>query len=523
VPRRIVSSALVLGLAAVACGAQPAAFEDPLAGRERRFVAQVADFLGDVGRGVSISVDAEGNPHLAYLAFAERVAEGAPSASRPIGSPAVPAVLEAELVDGVWSRHSVLEEADVGPETSSTGVAVDPGGVHHVAWTERPLGLSYASDQDGQFGEPDSVALGPARGVSIAVGASGAPWIAWYQGTQVRAASGAPGNWNLENVAFVGRGDPGLPVRTSIAVGGDGQPVLAFTDPATQTPMLARRDSSGTWATDEIEDGGGGYGISLDLDTDGNPHVTYYGPLAGTTASVRYATPADASAESVELGTFDAGPGALDPTLVGAGVAVDDQGVASAAWFGGAGTGIVVASNAEGEFQDIPLGPSASTGAAPAVAATPDGSSVYVGWFDTSSLDLQMGIYGVGELVLARPGETTSAPPPTQPGGGGECPEDSAQITASAQASVNGFDTTSVPVPASEGFTLCFNNQDPGGIHNVQVFDGADGEAPLLFDTGPAAAGPLIQTADAPPLDPASYFFNCVVHPTTMTGTLEAA
>lgn len=513
--------ALALGLAAAACGGAPAAFEDPLAGQERRFVPQVADLLGDVGRGISITLDAEGNPHLAYLAFEEPVDEGQPPAGRPIGSPAVPAVLHAHLVEGLWTRTAVREEAEITPTESATGITVDGQGVHHVVWNQRPLGLAYANDQEGQFGEPDPVVLGPVSGASIAVGESGAPWIAWYQGSSVRTASGSPGAWIVETVATVGRGDAGLPARTSIGVGGDGQPVVAFTDPGTDTPMVGRRESSGDWSTEEIEDGGGGYAISLDLDAEGNPHVAYYTRAEDGAAKVHHAHAVGGPWEVTEVGSLQIRAGAGDSGFLSASIALDDAGTHYVAWYGGADTGVALAGNERGSFEEIPIS-AARTGASPAVAVAPDGSAVYVGWYDTRDMDLQMGTYGGGELVLARPVETTVSPPPPPPANGGqECPEGSVQVTASTGASVNGFDQTSVEAPAGEEFSLCFDNQDTGVPHNVHVFDGADAGAPSLIDTGAPAPGPVVQTAEAPVLEPAGYFYICDAHPTTMTGTLE--
>ena len=55
-------------------------------------------------------------------------------------------------------------------------------------------------------------------------------------------------------------------------------PVLAYSDPSGAGPMVvtSNEKNTGPGAPQAIDGGGGGYGISLALDKDGNPHVAYY-------------------------------------------------------------------------------------------------------------------------------------------------------------------------------------------------------------------------------------------------------
>jgi plastocyanin len=84
-----------------------------------------------------------------------------------------------------------------------------------------------------------------------------------------------------------------------------------------------------------------------------------------------------------------------------------------------------------------------------------------------------------------------------------------------------GISFTEPKLSAPEGgqITIHFDNQDAGVPHNIVVFNGADGSAPMLF-TGPPVTGPgaVDYTFSAPP--PGMYFFHCVFHPAQMTGTL---
>jgi plastocyanin len=97
-------------------------------------------------------------------------------------------------------------------------------------------------------------------------------------------------------------------------------------------------------------------------------------------------------------------------------------------------------------------------------------------------------------------------------------------LAAPVGASGKGFDPTTLSVPVDKAFTIEFDNQDVGVTHNVQIFDGGDATAPLVF-SGDPTTGPLAAPFPYPidPLKPGTYFFDCKFHPTTMTGTIEAA
>jgi plastocyanin len=95
-------------------------------------------------------------------------------------------------------------------------------------------------------------------------------------------------------------------------------------------------------------------------------------------------------------------------------------------------------------------------------------------------------------------------------------------LVAPANATVDGFSPDQLSVPAGESIDLEFDNQDPGIQHNVVVFDGQDDSAPTLVE-GTIITGVAKETVVIEPLAAGSYFFHCAVHPTTMTGTIEAS
>ena len=95
-------------------------------------------------------------------------------------------------------------------------------------------------------------------------------------------------------------------------------------------------------------------------------------------------------------------------------------------------------------------------------------------------------------------------------------------LAAPEGAATAGFASTVLSVKADVPIDLEFFNQDPGVGHNVQIFDGPDESAPVLFD-GAVITGPATETYSVEPLAEGEYFFNCRIHPTTMTGAITSS
>jgi plastocyanin len=104
--------------------------------------------------------------------------------------------------------------------------------------------------------------------------------------------------------------------------------------------------------------------------------------------------------------------------------------------------------------------------------------------------------------------------------GAEEGPEGPA-ITIALAAKDIAFTTDALRGPADEPFAIAFDNQDPGIQHNVEIFEAEDFSGEPLFK-GELVTGPAQVTYDVPALPAATYYFNCVVHP-TMVGTIEVA
>src|SRR5439155_12349744 len=144
--------------------------------------------------------------------------------------------------NGVWSHGSVLATKEVTKPlplktTDKVATAVDKDGNLDVAFTEGGA-LEYSQvPESGSAGEPEKIAsITEAIGLSIAAAPDGTPWVAWLSGNDVQVASKAGKGWNVQSVARLAA-PAEVPERTSIQVGDKG-PVLAYSDPSGQGPML---------------------------------------------------------------------------------------------------------------------------------------------------------------------------------------------------------------------------------------------------------------------------------------------
>ena len=74
--------------------------------------------------------------------------------------------------------------------------------------------------------------------------------------------------------------------------------------------------------------------------------------------------------------------------------------------------------------------------------------------------------------------------------------------------------------PAGNDFTICFDNQDAGVQHNVDVAS-TTATAGTLIVAGRHHHGAGLELAGRARQPAGTYFYQCDVHPTTMTGTLD--
>jgi plastocyanin len=501
--------------------------------RHGTFVVNVVADPNDAGRADSISVDKSGVPAVAYLLLRPILQEGdIPPAVKP-GEPQPPAVVLATEKGGIWSRKSVTPQrnspkkddpaqllgdapqianskGEPGPVVT-TDVATDAQGKHHVIWST-PEGLFYSTDASGSFGDPETVSAGPSYGGSIALDSGGTPHVAWLSHNGLKIAARGLDGWTPGDVATLGGNPTQLGLRTDLAAGTTGQFVIAYGD-EDQT-LVARGPAGGPW-TSEAVPGSGGIGVSLALDKDGNPHLAYY----DSTGTVNHAhSIGGASWDVTKLASV--GPATSNAVLQGlsTGIAVNDKGVHYVTWADPSRNQIMFAQNASGQFASAPVAQSEG-GRSPTLAATADGKTVVLAWFDSTNENLDVGETGSGALTIAHP---LSPRPTTISGGGGtttpQCQPNGTDVQVTAQGIA--FDTACLAAPVDTAFTITFTNNDAGVPHNVDIYaSGPPAAQHLGAANGPSDTiqGPDTTTYDVAPLKAGMYYFQCDIH-TNMAG-----
>ena len=463
----------------------------------------VVDSTSDAEAGLSLATDAEGNPHLAYLAFEEEV-EGEAPASDPL-APTLPAVMHAHMMQDAWTRGPVAEEQDLDAE-SETAIAVDADGVHHVVWST-PDAVLYSSNAEGEFAEePEDIAPGDVTGLSVAVDARGTPIIAFqtaldsFEGpaSLIRIVTPSATDWKLQTVAEASA--PEDPAGTAVLVTSDG-PVVAFGSDG-QTVVASRQGDR--WVSETV-DPDGGVGVAGAVDADGNPHLAYL--TAG--GDVKHA-------HSIDDGPWEVSDVGSGATASPASIAVDAEAVHHVAWQ--TSDGLAYAGNAGGDFAEEELPASTAGGVRPRIGAGVDGT-VYVAFRDQGDTEVQMAVRSEDAPLLAAPapqenggggGPAPTGPPPCEPEG-----------TELAIAANNlAFDTDCLAAPVGESFTIEFDNQE-AQAHNVALY-----QAPppsTTFFQGEIVTGPTTTTYEVDPIDQeGNFYFQCDVHP-QMNGTFVVA
>ncbi|MFL5799902.1 MAG: hypothetical protein ACJ77A_18490 [Actinomycetota bacterium] len=525
--KRIWSVALVLGLVLAACGSKSPGAETV----KTSFVPQTVDFLDDVGRGVSLALDKDGNPHLAYIGLVEKIKKGEIPPARSASAPALPAVLTASEKGGIFS-HGFVVQTDISSangakipvdESSTTGIAVAPTGAVDVVWNQvHGVFFATAPTDTAPFGDPQTVTQEYGTSPAVAVDSKGNPWVAWVQQERLtgvpltlQAATLQGKTWTTEKVGDLGTCGQGgcAPITAGIAMVND-EPVLAYTN-AGGSVFLATRGATG-WSTQTVQQDAKAYGASLAVDKDGSIHVAY----ETTDGEVRQAgaTGPQATWNVSTVGTFTA-PTSTPARGTRTAVATDPGGTTYVAYADPQDGSVVLASSANGgQFGKVDT-PGTDGGSTPAMAVNPQ-HKANLAWYATVPQDLELGIFPEQLGAYALPAPTTPASPPATGGGGGQkCPKDTVEIVAPVGAGGAGFQTTAVTASSGD-FTLCFNNQDPSAPHDVQIFESPDGPngSPVAQDT--PFQGPKIDTFDVSGLSPGDHYFHCVVHPGPMHGIL---
>jgi len=530
---KLLPLAFVLALVAAACAEPPTPSVD--VGSGLRFLPEVADSLNDAGRYPSIVTNPDGLPVVAYFGFEETLEEGEVPISRPVGSPSIPAVLLAGLSDqGYWTRGAIAiadqipnvsiafnpafepPVADLTPE-DVTGLAMVADGEHYHAVWGSSGGVFYATGSldpaTTTQAEVTQVTSTPGFGPSIAL-VDGEPWIAFYSSTSssatVQLATADGDAWSNDTIADAAGCDT---CRTAV-VAAPGGPVVAYSNGGDGVQVASNDGESGFVSIDVSETGGQGLsGVA----TDSGLALSYYDAANGQVTIAtgdgggQFAT--DAAAEVAEGSETEEGAGTS--------LAIDSEGSFDVAWRD-ADEGVLFATGEAGSLEPIDTGTATVDGALPSVAVSEDGSVSYLAWYATEEQDLLVGGYGEFEDVpFAEPSPTPTGPISQPPPPEACSPVQDGTVTVVAEG-IAFTDGNCIEAVAGQPFTIEFDNRDEGTQHNIEIFTGPDPSGDTVFE-GDLVTGPDQVSYDVPALDAGEVAFNCVVHPTTMVGSVQVS
>ena len=531
--RKLLPLAFVLALGAAACAEPPTPSVD--VGSGLRFLPEVADSLNDAGRYPSIVTNPDGLPVVAYFGFEETLEEGEVPISRPVGSPSIPGVLLAGLSDqGYWTRGAIAiadqipnvsiafnpafepSVADLTPEDVTGLAMVADGEDYHAVWGSAG-GVYYATGSLDPAATTQAqvtkVTGAPGFGPSIAL-VDGVPWIAFYTSTSssatVQLATPDGDTWSNDTIADAAGCDT---CRTAV-VAAPGGPVVAYSNGGDGVQVASNDGESGFVSFDVSETGGQGLsGVA----TDSGLALSYYDAANGQVTIAtgdgggQFAT--DAAAEAAEGSETEEGAGTS--------LAIDSEGSFDVAWRD-ADEGVLFATGEPGSLEPIDTGTATVDGALPSVAVSEDGSVSYLAWYATEEQDLLVGGYGEFEDVpFAEPSPTPTGPISQPPPPEACSPVQNGTVTVVAEG-IAFTDGNCIEAVAGEPFTIEFDNRDEGTQHNIEIFTGPDPSGDTVFE-GDLVTGPDQVPYDVPALDAGEVAFNCVVHPTTMVGSVQVS
>lgn len=230
------------------------------------------DFVSNLAWDSSLTLDAEGNPHIAYHDLGNGNLKYASKSG------------------GSWTVESVDATGQTG---SFASLAFDAKGNPHIAYSSGGPNheLKYASKSDGSW-TVESVD-GPSRScagwlstdlgwyASLAFDAESKPHIAYYDMSEIREGEHA------NNLKYANRTASGWTVETvdtpgdvgkfaSLALDAEGNARVAYFDNTNRDLKYASK-SGGNWTVETVAATGSvGWDSSLALDAGGNPHIAYY-------------------------------------------------------------------------------------------------------------------------------------------------------------------------------------------------------------------------------------------------------
>ncbi len=232
------------------------------------WLRSVVEEEGAVGQYASLALTGSGSPCISYFSGND---DGSLRYACRNGS--------------TWQAETV----DSGSLGWSTSLALDDADHPHISYYRYTTSLKYAyydgaewhietvEGYGGRFGEFNDLALDAAGHPHIAYTESGTNWqvlrYAYHDGSV----------WHKETVDGLGDADVGSYV--SLALDDDGHPHMSYQDDTNLDLRYAYYDGS-VWHTETVDsEGDTGYHTSLALDSAGHPHIAY----VNGSAHVKYA------------------------------------------------------------------------------------------------------------------------------------------------------------------------------------------------------------------------------------------
>ena len=260
----------------------------------------------------------------------------------PDGTPGITYLLEdlegfvdyADAASG-WTQQRVIDGYLYGP----IGLAYTPEGEPRIAYHDhqdtsfnQDIGdLTYATRTDGTW-TVEAVNDDGHDGwdTTIAIAPDGVVRAAGVDPEQFGSTAGVEyyelgdGSWT---VTEIGSGPIAYEFNVSLAVDPEGNPALTYYDTTNMDLKYAIR-SDGAWSIETVDsDGDAGRYSSLAFDDSGVPHISYLRLDTPTTGRVRYATLDGAAWTTSDVGTLDDLRTGFTGTRRNTAIAVDASGV----------------------------------------------------------------------------------------------------------------------------------------------------------------------------------------------------
>jgi hypothetical protein len=234
------------------CFATPAVGATP-------FVPVTVDSAGDVGKYVSMAVDGQGNPHIAYH-------DESPNID----------LKYAVRKGGVWFVETAYSISNAGFRNS---LALDAqGNPHIIHWTPNAgFGFTYSTKVGGTWVHDETGIYG--FYTSLALDRQNNPHVSYSNSVdkELTHAVKIEGIWTEETV------DTNATIN-SIALNADDTPHISY---SVTSYLKYAVKIGGSWAADTVSYGG--LNNSIALDAQGNPHIIHLRQLSYPNAELKYA------------------------------------------------------------------------------------------------------------------------------------------------------------------------------------------------------------------------------------------